>query len=216
MAAVGKRAVDLNIDAREFHRVLKMAKQFDRTFSTNLRRDLRKAAELAAGDVRDEVLKPSLQEKKRLLRKSVKVENTKTGTLEAVAKPSKKADEQAAAQYEKHMHHLRARIAKGVKVSISASENSRRVGVFIVSRGSDPASKALKRSWDREKGWRHPVWQKGNKKDKWVTQLGRPYFGGVIQKKAPQIEVAVKKALDQAVADVAEWDRWVAKHDATK
>ena len=193
-----------------------MAKKFDRTFYLNLRRDLRAAAEVAAVDVRKEVLKPPLQEHKRVLRKTQKVENTKAGTLQEVAKPSRKADEQAKAQYEKHIHHLRARIAKGVKLSISASESSRRVGVFVVSRGSDPASKALKRSWDREKGWRHPVWQKGNKKDKWVTQLGRPYFGGVIQKHQPQIEAAVRKALADAVENVAEWDRWVAKHNATK
>lgn len=206
MVQPGKRAVDLSVDAREFHRVLAMAKQFDRTFYTNLRRDLRAAADIAAVDVRREVLKPSMVQKKRLLRKPTKVENTATGTLQA---PTNKKD--TAAQ-QAHEHHLRARIAKGVKLQISASEKSRRVGVFIVSRGSDPASKALKRSWDREKGWRHPVWQKGNKKDKWVTQYGRPYFGGVIQKHQPQIEAAVRKALSDAVDNVAEWDRWVARN----
>lgn len=216
MVQSGKRAVDLSIDAHEFHRVLAMAQKFDRSYYLNLRRDLRAAADISAVDVRKEVLKPSMVQKKRPLRKPNKVENAATGTLEAVAKPSKKADEQAVAQHEKYMHHLRARIAKGVKVQIGTREKSKRVGVFIVSRGSDPASKALKRSWDREKGWRHPVWQKGNKKDKWVTQHGRPYFGGVIQKHVPQIEAAVKKALDQTVSDIAAWDRLVAKHNATK
>lgn len=212
MAEVGKRAIDLSVDAREFHRVMAMAKKFDHTFYLNLRRDLRKAAEVAAADVRKEVLKPPMQEHKRVLRKPTKVENANAGTLQEVAKPTKKADEQAKAQYEKHRRHLRARIASGVKLSISASESSRRVGVFIVSRGSDPASKVLKRRWDQEKGWRHPVWQKAGKKDKWVTQYGRPYFGGVIEKHKPQIEASVRKALAEAVDNVAEWDRWVARN----
>ncbi len=205
MVAVGKRAIDLDVDAREFHRVLAMAKKFDRTFSTNLRRDLRAAAEVAAVDVRAEVRKPPMVVKKRTLRKATKVENGKG----ALAAPVDKKDTT-------HAHHLRARIAAGVKVQIAASAGSRRVGVFIVSRGSDDDSKTLKRSWDREKGWRHPVWQKGNRKDKWVTQYGRPYFGSQIEKHKPQIEAMVKKSLAQAVADVAEWDRWVAKHNATK
>lgn len=210
MAQVGNRAIDLNIDAREFHRVLAMAKQFDRSYYLNLRRDLRKAAEMAAVDVRREVLKPPLQQKKRPFRKPVKVENTRAGTL----KPENPKDKEAA---EKHLHHLRARIAKGVKVQIEARESGSKVGVFIVSRGSDPASKILKRYWDRDKGWRHPVYaKKGAKNTKWVTQHGRPYFGGVIQKKKPQIEAAVRKALDQTVADVAAWDAAVARHNATK
>ena len=62
MAEVGKRAIDLSVDAREFHRVMAMAKKFDHTFYLNLRRDLRKAAEVAAADVRKEVLKPPMRE----------------------------------------------------------------------------------------------------------------------------------------------------------
>ena len=66
-----------------------------------------------------------------------------------MAKPTKETDGRRRLNT-KHRKHLRARIASGVKLSISASESSRRVGVFIVSRGSDPASKLLKRRWDQE------------------------------------------------------------------
>lgn len=194
----GKRAVDVSVDAREFHRVLKMAKEFDKTFSTNLRRDLRNAAELAAGDVRREV--------KRAPNKAIAA--TRLHKQKVVAGHT----------FAFGRHDLRQHIAQGVKVQIAASAKGRKVGVFIVSRGSDPASKMLKRAWDREKGWRHPVLPGKKPRDQWTwaPQVGRPYFGSVIQSKSPQIEAAVKRALDKAVADVAAWDRLVAKNNAPK
>ncbi len=167
MAQPGKRAVDLSVDAREFHLVLKQAKAFDKKIYLNLRRDLRKAATESVAEVKAEVVKPPRV-----------VKNAKAG-----------------AKVKFSRHELRAKIAKGVKVQIAASDKSKRVGVFIVSRGSDPASKALKRSWDRDGGWRHPVFGTGA----WAPQVGRPYFGSVIQKHAPQIETAVKKALADTV-----------------
>jgi len=215
-----KRAIDLSVDAHEFHRVLAMAKQFDRTFYTNLRRDLRNAAEAAAVDVRKEVLKPPLQKTKRILRKPKVTESAKAGTVQEVAKPRAKDEEQVRAQFQKYQKHLRARIAKGVKVRIAASENGRQVGVFIDSKGSDPVSKMLKRSWDRDGGWRHPVFadavNQTRKQWTWVPQYGRPYFGGVINRHKPQIEEAVRKALSDALENMAEWDRWVARHNSTK
>ena len=175
MVAAGKRAVDISVDAREFHLVLKQAKAFDKKIYLNLRRDLRKAAEAAATDVRQDV--------KKAPRKAV------------AATRFRKQKVVAGHTFKFSRHALREHIAKGVKVQISAAESARRVGVFIVSRGSDPASKALKRSWDRETGWRHPVFGTGA----WAPQVGRPYFGSVIQKHAPQIETAVKKALADTV-----------------
>ena len=200
MVAVGKRAVDISVDAREFHRVLDMAKKFDKSFYTNLRRDLRAAGESAAKDVREDV--------KKAPRKAIAA--TRFRKQKAVAGHT----------FAFGRHELRQHIAQGVKVQISNAESGRRVGVFIVSRGSDPASKMLKRAWDREKGWRHPVFadaaNKERKEWKWVPQVGRPYFGSVIQQKSPQIEAAVKKSLDKAVADVAAWDRLVAKSSKPK
>lgn len=186
MVAPGKRPVDLSIDAREFHLVLKQAKEFDKKLYTNLRRDLRKAAEDAAVDVRREVLKPPRQVVK---------------TVRFRFFHGRKVVEGAKVNFGRH--ELRKKIAKGVKIQISASESSRRVGVFIVSRGSDPASKMLKRSWDREQGWRHPVFADAANQERkewtWVPQYGRPYFGSTISKRTPQIEAAVRKALTDTV-----------------
>ena len=47
-------------------------------------------------------------------------------------------------------------------------------------------------------------------------QHGRPYFGGVIEKHKPQIEASVRKALAEAVDNVTEWDRWVARKSSTR
>jgi hypothetical protein len=54
---MGARAIDLNVDARDFHFILKAAKQFDRKLYSGLRAKLRKAAEDATEDVRAEVVK---------------------------------------------------------------------------------------------------------------------------------------------------------------
>ncbi|MDQ1247700.1 MAG: hypothetical protein QG597_2071 [Actinomycetota bacterium] len=166
MVAVGKRAVDLDVDAKQFYEVLTLARVFDKKLYTGLRRDLRKAGEGAAKSVRAEVVK-----------------------------------EPGSAPVE-FSRGLRANLASGIRVQIKASESSRQVGVFIASTGKSAASKQLKRSYDKPKGWRHPVWQRGAD-PVWTTQKGRPYFGSVIAKQEPAIAKAVKVVLDRAVDSIA-------------
>ncbi len=181
MAKVGSRAVDLSIDARDFHRVLTQAKAFDKKLYTRLRRNLRAAAADAVKGVRAEVVKPPMK-------------SVTTRKFHIFKKTS--VVESATVNFSRHT--LRQHIADGVKVKIAATESSKKVGVFIESRGSDPASKALKRSFDRPKGWRHPVFGT----DTWVPQLGRPYFGSTVERRAPQIEKAVKQALEDATNEI--------------
>lgn len=118
---------------------------------------------------------------------------------------------------------LRDNLAAGIKIQIKASESSRQVGVFIASTGKSPASKLLKRKYDNPKGWRHPVFQRGQSSKKlsefrgaekewgnlsgqvkWVTQKGRPYFGSVIARKEAAIAASVEAALDHAVDTIAQ------------
>lgn len=167
MVAVGKRAVDLDVDAKQFYEVLTLARVFDKKLYTGLRRDLRKAGEGAAKSVRAEVVK-----------------------------------EPGSAPVE-FSRGLRANLAAGIRVQIKASESSRQVGVFIASTGKSAASKQLKRSYDKPKGWRHPVWQTATRETVWTTQKGRPYFGSVIAKQEPAIAKAVKVVLDRAVDSIA-------------
>jgi surface antigen len=90
---------------------------------------------------------------------------------------------------------LREGISRGIRVQIAAN-GQRKVGVFIRSTGSGlPASKrSLVRAWDKEAGWRHPVFGT----DEWVQQKGRPYFGSVIAKREQEIAEGVRRALEEA------------------
>lgn len=205
MVAAGKRAVDISVDAREFHRVMAMAKEFDRTYYLKLLAKLRKAGAEARLDSKAEVKKAPMKEVTRSVRR-FGILSKKSTTLQDSGKVGRS-------------HRLRLGISKGIKMQIAASERGRKVGVFIVSAGSDPASKALKRSYDQEKGWRHPNYpgKKPREQWTWTQQHGRPgYFGNTLNKHRPQFEAAVKEALDQTVADVAAWDALVAKHNSTK
>ena len=185
MVAAGKRPVELSVDAREFLRVVAMAKEFDAKYHRKLLAKLRQAGEAAAVDVRREV--------KRAPNKAI------------AATRFRKQKTVAGHTFAFGRHELRQNIAKGVKVGTAATQSGRRVGVFLKSSGSDPASKALKRSWDREKGWRHPIFPGDRPRDTWTwaPQVGRPYFGSVIQSHTPQIEAAVKKVLADTLNELA-------------
>lgn len=186
MAAVGKRAVDVSVDAKQFYEVVTQARLFDKKMYTGLRKELRAAGADAVKDVKKEV---------------------------------KLAPASAPVQFHRG---LRDNLAAGIKIQIKASESSRQVGVFIASTGKSPASKLLKRKYDNPKGWRHPVFQRGQSSKKlsefrgaekewgnlsgqvkWVTQKGRPYFGSVIAGKEPVVSAAVEAALDKAVNAIA-------------
>ena len=90
---------------------------------------------------------------------------------------------------------LRAGIAAGIKVQIAAN-GQRKVGVFINStgRGLPSSKRLLARAWDKEAGWRHPVFGTSE----WVQQKGRPYFGSVIAKREQEIAEGVRRALEEA------------------
>jgi len=186
---MGKRAVDVSVDARDFVRVIGQAKAFDKKLYTGLRRDLRKAGADAAEASRVEV-------------KKAPYKVAKTRRFRIIR--GQKVVESDTIQHGKH--ELRQHIAKGIKISISAGASSRRVGVFIASRGSDPASKLLKKQWDKPKGFRHPVFadpKQSRDQWTWTKQYGRPYFGSVISSKQPAINRDIKKLLDRTLTEVA-------------
>lgn len=97
----------------------------------------------------------------------------------------------------RHPRHtgLRQGIADGIKVSVMTGA---RAGVTIRSTGAGlPADKrSLVLAYESRKGWRHPVF---GDTERWVTQLGRPYFGAVIFKHRPEVTAAVEAALREAV-----------------
>ena len=90
----------------------------------------------------------------------------------------------------------RRNIASGLAVRISTGKVA---GVRIVasSKNLPESRKPMLRAFNKP-SWRHPVF--GNKDEKWVVQQGRPYFGEVIERRRPDIEAAVRKAMDEAHA----------------
>jgi hypothetical protein len=55
----------------------------------------------------------------------------------------------------------------------------------------------LAKRWNSEKGWRHPVW---GHRDRFVRQVGRPYFDTVIKRNEPVLLAGVELATTKAVA----------------
>jgi hypothetical protein len=174
---------------------MNMAKAFDKKLYSGLRRDLRKVGTDAAESSRAEVRKAPMREVTRTVSEGRFHKRTRSGLEESTRRRRSRR------------HALRAAIAQGIKVQISNSPSARRVGVFVVSKGSDPASKVLKRRWDQPKGWRHPVFPDPKiPRDQWTWtgQHGRPgYFSNTMEGKRPIFTAAVKDALEKAAAAAA-------------
>ena len=104
---------------------------------------------------------------------------------------------------------VRKAIAAGVRVRIGT--NVKRGGSVTIAAtgGALPANrKSMLRSYNKEKGWRHPVFPRKHlggllTSTKWVQQMGRPYFGSVILAHKEDLAKAVEKALDEAAAALA-------------
>jgi hypothetical protein len=89
---------------------------------------------------------------------------------------------------------LRQELADGIKVTLMTGKNA---GVAIRSTGAgmDGGKRKLIRAYDKPAGWRHPVFQTGV----WVQQLGRQYFKTRIATHKPDVDAAVRRALQTAL-----------------
>lgn len=87
-------------------------------------------------------------------------------------------------------HGLRAAIASGTKLQVTAR------GVrFVVNSANLPeGQRTLPRRLDSPKGWRHPVF---GDRHTWVHQQGKPYFAATIKRRAPEFRRAILKAMDE-------------------
>jgi len=94
-----------------------------------------------------------------------------------------------------HPHHtgLRDRIAAGISVKVMTGA---RAGVTIVasSKAMRPGEESLVKAWEKERGWRHPVFGKAV----WASQRGRPYFVRTISERQPAVRAAVEEAMREA------------------
>jgi hypothetical protein len=116
----------------------------------------------------------------------------------------------------------RRRIADGIGVSIGTGMGKKGGSVRIVASGKAlPANrKRMVRLWEREKGWRHPVYERGRdgnltqatqrrlrnrfkKETVWTHQMGRPYFNPTVRGEADEFRAAILRAMKQAADALA-------------
>jgi len=111
----------------------------------------------------------------------------------------------------------RAGIASGVGVSIRTGKSGQGVRITASSKGLPAERKRMLRLYNKEAGWRHPVFARtksaggwrgllGAREAVWVHQQGRPYFGTVIEKHRDDMTRAIGRAMDEA-------HRLIVKHD---
>jgi hypothetical protein len=104
----------------------------------------------------------------------------------------------------------RRRIADGVRVAIGTGMGKKGGSVRIVAgaKALAPNRKRMVKLWERENGWRHPVYQRDgagglSQTDAWVHQQGRPYFNPTIRGETDALRDAVARAMKQAAEALA-------------
>lgn len=95
-------------------------------------------------------------------------------------------------------HGLRSTIAAGVRME---ARYGGAPSLRIVVRPNLPGGqRTLPRHLNKPGGWRHPVW---GHRDRWVKQVGGPYFDRVIFAHRQQMTADVVKALEQTARTIA-------------
>ena len=101
-----------------------------------------------------------------------------------------------------HPHHLRANVAKGIRLQVSDSPRSMTQGVFIRASTSkamrDEGQSGMQRALNLER-FRHPVF---GDRERWVDQHSHPYFAESIRPHTEGLRTAVEAAIDEARAAV--------------
>ena len=120
---------------------------------------------------------------------------------------------------------LRAKIASGVEVKLSTTGNNVGAVIRATTKALPADQKKLVKKYNREKGWRHPIFDRkitvakntaafyrsigsasfasgrvehARNSQKWIQQKGRPYFGTVIEKNQQVVTTAIHHAVDEA------------------
>lgn len=92
-------------------------------------------------------------------------------------------------------HGLRATTAGAIKSKVAYTGRKIGARIYVDPAALPQSQRKLPRYLNRPKGWRHPTWAH---RDRWVQQVGEPYFTHPINRHRD----AVRRAVDAAVKDV--------------
>lgn len=90
---------------------------------------------------------------------------------------------------------LRSAVARGIKSKVAYTGFKLGARIVADSAAMPASQRKLPRYLNRKRGWRHPVW---GHRDRWVDQVGEPYFDDPIRRHRRQ----VRKDVEATVNDV--------------
>lgn len=170
----------IRIDAKEFSQLFNDVKDFDKRLASEIRKGLRIAARPALADVRAELAKPSPDFGAR--RNSGRFDRSVTRNGERVTERT----------------NVRAEIARGLGIRVGTGKRGGSISIVASGRALPGSHKPMVRLYNK-KVFRHPVFDTGE----WVDQLGRPYFGSVLEQHEERMRAAVVAAINSATAILA-------------
>lgn len=94
---------------------------------------------------------------------------------------------------------LRQAVARTVKSRIKYSGKTVGIRIFSDPRSMPGRQRNLPRHLDNPRGWRHPVW--GNR-DRWVRQVGQPYWDKTLRTMTRHAQAAVKAAVNDTLKEL--------------
>jgi hypothetical protein len=91
---------------------------------------------------------------------------------------------------------LRERVAHSVKSKVQYTGFRLGAKVYVETSNFPHSQRKLPRDLNRAGGWRHPTW---GHRDRWVQQVGEPYFDRPVLRHRDRIRKSVAGAVSQAL-----------------
>lgn len=93
-------------------------------------------------------------------------------------------------------HSLRASVARGIKSKVAYSGYKLGARIVADSAAMPASQRKLPGYLNRRRGWRHPTWAH---RDRWVQQVGEPYFDDPIRRHRKQVRKDVQATVDDVM-----------------
>lgn len=96
-------------------------------------------------------------------------------------------------------HGLRLAVARSTRSRVKYSGNTVGARIYI-DVGAMPADqRRLPAALNKPDGWRHPVF---GHRDRWVKQVGGPYFEPPLQALTPKVRAGITRAVEKAMKEL--------------